>query len=252
MATKKPAAAGTAVAVKAPAKSSALVSMKEQMAAALLAQQGKTSAPSGDKIQLKKDGFHLPNGTLIPSDGSLDLVIVDFCTAHNFYPGKFNPKEIKPPVCFARGEIPTDMVPSDNSPELQSETCSGCPRNQFGPNNEAKECKNTRLLAVLPPNAEPDDDLWVLEVSPTGLKGFDGFVRSVATKFQVPPVGVIVTVSMDDSVDYPKLMFGEVRPNDAVEVHWSRREEAQKRLLVEPDVSSYVAAPQPVRRAGKK
>lgn len=247
MATAKKTAAKSEVAVVKP-KSSALVSIKEQMAAELANLANKTAPAGGDKIQLKKDGFHLPDGTVIATDGSLDLVIVDFLTAHNYYPGKFDPKNIKPPVCFARGEIPTAMVPSDNSPELQSETCSGCPQNQFGPNNEAKACKNTRLLAVLPPDAEDGDPLWVLEVSPTALKGFDGFVKSVATKFQVPPIGVVVTVSLDQNVEYAKLQFGEVNPNANLETHWARREEARTRLLQEPDLSSYVPMTAPVSR----
>jgi hypothetical protein len=244
MATKKPAAkAATSTAVAVKATGGAMVDIKAQMAAELATLAGRTAASTGDKIQLKKDGFHLPNGTVVPSDGSIELVVVDFLTAHNFYPGKFDPKNIKPPVCFARGAIPTDLVPDESSPELQADSCGACPRNQFGPNNEAKECKNTRLLAVLPPDATADDPLWILEVSPTALKGFDGFVKTVATKFQVPPIGVVVSVSLDPNVDYVRLVFGEVRPNENVELDWTRRGEAQARLNEMPDVTQYVAAP---------
>lgn len=249
-AAKKDAAPGTAVAVK--KTGGGIVDIKAQMAAELASLQNRVAPAGGDKIQLKKTGFHLPNGSIIPANEALELVIVDFVSAQNFYTGKFDPKNIKPPVCFARGDIPSALVPSNNSPELQSDACSSCPRFQFGPNNEAKECKTSRILAVLPPDATEDDDLWVLEVSPTGLKGFDGFVRSVATQFQVPPIGVVVSVSMDSSVDYPKLVFSDPRPNEGINAHWGRREQARTRIMQEPDVSSYEApAPRGAARGGK-
>ena len=115
--------------------------------------------------------------------------------------------------------------------------------NQFGssPTGGGKACKNTRLLAVLPPDADDETEIWTLKVSPTALKNFDGFVASVNRAFQLPPVGVVVTVGFSDAKDYPSLEFTNPQPNDNVAVHLGRQEEAREMLMREPDVSAYGA-----------
>lgn len=245
MATKKPAAApaakpaakkpGTALA---PVKKSAgaVVSIKDQMAQQLAALGDRTAPAGGDKIQLKGKKFKLPDGQ---ETDELQVVIVDFIAANNFYEGTYDPNNISPPACFAIGQVISQMAPSDNSPVKQSDACGACPMNQFGSSGNGKACKNMRRLAVLPPDADADTPLWVLDVSPTGLKSFDGYVRSIAAKFNVLPIGVVTTVTMDPSVDYPSLRFGEPAPNENMETHWERRGEAIERITQEPDVSQY-------------
>ena len=119
--------------------------------------------------------------------------------------------------------------------------------NQFGSNGTGKACKNSRLLAVLPPDADADTPMWTLATSPMANKGFDGFVTSVARVFQTPPVGVVVQVSFDPNETYAKLTFGNPQPNPSVADHFGRQEEARAMLAVEPDTSSYVKAPPPPR-----
>lgn len=237
---KKP---GTAVAVAKP-KGGALVDIKAQMAAELAGLADRTAPASGDKIQLKGKKFKLPDGS---ETDVLNVVIVDFIATNNFYEGAYDPNNISPPACFAIGQIPTNLVPSKNAPVRQSDSCSGCPMNQFGSSGNGKACKNQRRLAVLPPDADADTPLWVLDVSPTGLKSFDGYVRSTSAKFGVLPIGLITEVTFDDAVDYASLRFGNPEPNENVDVHWARRGEALERLTQEPDVSSY-EAPKPVGR----
>lgn len=256
MATKKTPAApatGTVVALKKPA-SGALVSLKEQMAAELASLSQRTNPATGSKIKVTKTGFKFPDGT---EAESFEAVVVDFITAHNFYPGKYDPKNIVPPVCAARGEIPTAMTPFEKSPDMQSESCSACPMNQFGSAGDGKACKNSRVLAILPPDAEDDTAIWLLEISPTAIKGFDGYVGSVARQFQLPPVGVITTFSLDPSVDYAKVVCGNPQPNENLAVHYARKQEARDVLMVEPDMTvAEKAAPArkvaPARRAGAR
>lgn len=253
MATKAPAAAkpaakkpGTAVA---PVKKNAgaLVSIKEQMATALAGLADRTSPAGGDKIGLKNDKtFNLPDGQKV---SELQVVVVDFIAMNNFYEGAYDKDNIVPPTCFAIGQVITQMAPSDNSPVKQSDACGACPMNQFGSAGNGKACKNMRRLAVLPPDADADTPLWILDVSPTGLKSFDGYVKSVATKFGVLPIGVVTTVTMDPAVDYPSLRFSDPAPNENMEAHWNRRNEAMERLIQEPDVSGY-DAPKPVKARG--
>ena len=245
-AAAKPAAkpAGSAIAVK--KTSGGLVSIKEKMAQELAALAGRTAPGGGDKIQVKDKMFHLPDGS---TTDTLEVVIVDFMGVNNFYEGAYNPKDIKPPTCFAIGQVITTMAPSDNSPVKQSDECASCPMNQFGSHNAGKACKNMRRVAVLPPDADDDTPLWIVDVSPTGLKSFDGYVRSAASKFGTLPIGLITTITLDESVDYPSLRFGNPQPNENMEVHWERRQEALDRLTQEPDVSAYQAAPPPRGRA---
>lgn len=241
---KKPAAtakAGTAVAVKKTTGAN-LVSIKEEMARQVAELANKTAPASGPVIRVTQDKmFELPDGT--KSAGPLQLVIVDFSTKHAFYEGKFDPKNIVPPACFALGSNPLKMVPSKNAPLAQSTDCQACPNNQFGSDGEGKACKNCRVLAVLPPDADEDTPMWILSTSPTANKGFDGFVTSVARVFQTPPVGVVATVGFDPSVTYAKLVFSDPVANENLGVHFARQEEAREMLAVEPDVSSFVKAP---------
>jgi len=237
----KAAPKSTAVAVKKPAGGS-VVSVQEMMAAQLAALQSKTAPAGGNMIRVTQDKqFILPDGSKTP--GPLQLVIVDFTSRNTFYEGAYDKNNIVPPTCFAIGDIPLKLVPSENSPVKQADSCAECPMNAFGSAGAGKACKNSRLLAVLPPDADEDTPMWTLATSPTAIKGFDGFVKNVQRMFGVPPVGVVATVSFDDAVDHACLKFSDAEPNGNAGVHLARLEEAKEMLAAEPDVSSYGQAP---------
>ena len=236
-------AAGTAVAVKKGGNSVvSIAAMQEQLKAQAAAVADKTAPASGNFIRVTQDKqFILPDGTKNP--GPLELVILDFCSKNAFYEGAYDPKNISPPACFAIGSNPQQMVPSPNAPLAQAADCTSCPMNQFGSAGDGKACKNSRVMAVLPPDADEDTPLWMLATSPTANKGFDGYVSSVARTFQMPPIGVVTTVSFDPNSTYAKLVFSDPQPNDNLAAHFGRQEEARAKLAVEPDVSSFVKAP---------
>ena len=225
----------TAVAVKKPA-SGAIVSIQEQLKAQAAAAASKIAPAGGNKIRYSKGKFVLPDGS---EAETLDVVVVDFASVNLYYENGYDKDNIVPPNCFAIHPEPKGMVPSANSPDKQCDDCGSCPQNQFGSAGAGKACKNTRLLAVLPPDADADTPMWLLSVPPTAIKGFDGYVGSVLRTFQMPPVAVVTTVSLDPNEDYFKPLFGDARPNDNLEVHFARREEAEELLAVEPDVSSF-------------
>lgn len=255
-ATKKPAAkkaagantaadTSTAVAVR-KSSAGAVVSIKDALRAQAEKLAERTAPASGIAIQVSQSKeFKLPDGT---KARELDLVVVDFISANLFYEGTYDPNNITPPACFAIGDNPRELVPSDNSPVRQNDTCKGCPMNEFGSAGNGKACKNTRVLAVLPPDADEDTPMWLLKVSPTALKAWDGFVMSVQRTFQMPPIAVVTKVSFDENLDYPSLRFSVAEPNEALEVHYARQEEARQLLVQEPDVSTY-EAPKPAPRA---
>lgn len=239
----------TAVAVK-KATSSNIVDIQAALKAQAVAMAGRTQPATGAAIRVTQDKqFLLPDGTKTP--GPLELVIVDFTSKNMFYEGAYDPKNISPPACFSIGNDIKTMAPSKNSPVPQASACDACPMNQFGSAGDGKACKNCRVLAVLPPDADDTTPLWILSTSPTANKGFDGYVGQVARDFEMPPIGVITTVSFDPSVTYAKLQFSNPKKsaNPLVGVHFARQEEARTMLAVEPDVSGFKAAP---KKAGRR
>lgn len=230
---------GTAVAVK-KASSTAVANIQDMLRKQAEANASRVEPGGGKSIRIGQDkSFTLPDGT--KTREPLQLVVVDFVSRNEYYESTYNKDDIVPPNCFAIHPEPKQLVPSANSPDKQNDDCATCPMNQFGsaPSGGGKACKNTRLLAVLPPDADEDTELWTLKVSPTALKAFDNFVAGVNRAFQLPPIGVVVTVAFSDAKDYPSLEFSDPLPNDNVAVHMARQEEAREMLLREPDVSSY-------------
>lgn len=235
-------AAGTAVAVK---KSSAVAvaNIKELLQKQAAENAGRIAPSGGKSIRVGQDkSFTLPDGTKTRDD--LQLVVVDFVSRNDWYDRPFSKDEMTAPACFAIHANPKELVASDNSPIKQNDDCASCPMNAFGssPTGAGKACSNTRLLAVLPPDADEDTDIWLLKVSPTAIKEFDGFVAGVNRAFQMPPVGVVVTVGFNEAKDFPSLTFKDAQPNENVAVHFARQEEARELLMQEPDVSTFVPA----------
>jgi len=249
MATVKKAApaakTGTVVALK--KTSGAVVDIRAQLQAQAAAMNERTAPATGISIRTAGKKFSFPDGR--KSDGPIEVVVVDFVAKNEFYEGDFDKDNIVPPACFAIGTIPTKLVASDNSPQKQSDDCASCPMNAFGSKGKGKACSNTRLLAVVEPGVE-DAPMYTLKVSAMGLKSFDGFVQSTSRTFQLPPVGVVVTVAFDDNEDYPKLVFSDAKPNEELEAHFARQDEARTLLNQEPDVSGY-EAPKPKQVKGR-
>lgn len=260
----KPAAKSTSTAVAVKKSTGGLVSVQDMMAAQLAALQGKTAPAGGNSIRVTQDKkFVMPDGS--STSDPINAVILDFTSYNTFYEDKFDKNNIVPPTCFAIGDIPLKLVPSDNSPVKQADTCAECPMNVFGSDGDGKACKNSRLLAVQLAVPDPDNGgrltvfedtpIWTIKVSPTAIKGYDGYVKTVARVFQAPPVGVLTQISFDENRTYASLTFGEPQPNEDLEVCVPRIVEAKEMLIAEPDVSGYgqqKAAPakksSPVRR----
>lgn len=247
MATRK---TSTAVAVKSTTNVVAIQDAARAIAASI---SERIMPGGGPKILLKKDKtFVLPDGTKTP--GPLELVIVDFVTTHNFYDTKFDEKNPMPPGCFAVGTNPKQMFPIKASPNIQNDNCQDCPLNAFGSDGgNGKVCRNGRKLAVLPPDADADTPLWIIEVSPTAIRGFDGYVAAVVRAFGMAPFAVVTTVSMNEASEYQQLVFSDPKPNDNLGVAHARLEEARALLVTEPDFSRYTgpgkSAARPAKRA---
>lgn len=233
-------AKGTAVA---RAKIQLPANVAQQLAAEAASITSRIGTPSGDRIKVtQKKTFRMPSGE--ESAGPISAVIIDFVSSNYFYEGAFDPNDITPPLCAAVGPEPTTLAAFDDSTEKQCDTCAACPQNQFGSAGRGKACQNSRLLALLPPDADAQTPFMMMKVSPTALRSFDGYVGSIARSFQAPPLAVVTEISLDPNLDYPSLRFGNPMPcsQDLLALALGRRDEARARLMTKPDFAAAEAA----------
>lgn len=223
-----------------------MATVDEEMAAEAANIAGMIGAAETNKIRTAAKTFTMPDG--FQTNDPIELVILGFTSVNKFYDTPYNEDNPAPPACFAIGDILKDMVPSKNSPAVESKACDGCPNNEFGSNGNGKACKNSRLLVVMDPAEDPEEgQLMTIEVSPTALKAFDGYVASTAKQFNAPPVKVITTVGMNETKSHTCLTFQFSAPNPNYAAHYARKAEVRSLLEQEPDVSGY-EKPKPVRR----
>ncbi len=230
MARKAP---GTAVAKRG---NTTPANIREQLSQEAANIQNQINAVGGSKIKTTDKTFTFPDGTV--DTGPIQLVILDFRSRNTLYEGKWDPKNPQPPSCFSIGTVIRDMEPSANSPEPQADDCSSCPMNQFGSDGDGKACKNTRLLAVMPPDATEEDEIYTLEVSPTALKRFDSYVATLSKMHGLPPVAFTTEVGFHPETTYSSLTFGNAEPLDDKElaVMMAKRTEARTILEAEPNL----------------
>lgn len=218
------------------------VDISAQFATEIAEYAKRIQAPSGDRIAVtQRKTFKLPNGDEVEE---LEAVIVDFVAANYYYVGAYDPSNITPPECFAIGLEPSGLTPSANSPDKQCNACAGCWANQFKSAGKGKACQNTRLLALITPDADAESPIYTLKVSPTALKSFDAHVSQVMRSFQAPIRAVRTRISFSQDSDFATLRFAVIGPADKelLMVAQSRLAEARERLQTEPDVSALLAA----------
>lgn len=201
----------------------------------------RTQPATGNTIRATQDKkFIFPNGETATE---FEAVVVDFVAMNRFWEGAFDQKNPTPPACFAIAVKPSELVPSKNSPVPQAPNCRDCPMNMFGTAGEGKACKNGRVLALLPPDADENTEMWLLNIQPTAIKAFDSFVSAIARIHQTPPISQIVKISFDENVTYPSIRLSDPQPNPNLPVHFARQAEARELLMTEPDVSQYGKTP---------
>ncbi len=217
-------------------------SIQEQLRAELSGLKDRVEPPSGYMINTKAKVFTLPDGSA--SDGPLICVVLDWVTANTYFEGVYNPKNIKPPVCWAIGKDVKTVAASKQAPKPQSDLCKDCKQNEWESapgGGKGKACKNTRRLLVVPLNATEDTSPWILSCSPTALKHFDKYVNTLSDT-GTHPIEVITEISFEASEDYPSLRFKVDTKHDKVELMWALKEKGQAIMFQEPKPEEEKAA----------
>lgn len=232
----------TAVAKVARAQVALPPDAKERMLADAAAFNQRMAAPSGNRIAVTQDRKFRDPSTGEKHD-TFRGVIVDFVSKKSWYVFPYDKDNIVPPNCFAIGFEPhNNLVPSENSPDVQCESCHGCAKNAFksAENGKGKACKDSYILAILSPDGE--GELKTLELSATALSEFNKYVRDVQRNFGVPPYGVITEFYMDDKVDYASVRCGspeDISGTELMAIAMGKREEAEQLLRKEPEVADF-------------
>ena len=206
-------------------------------------------APSSNVINIQDKVFKLPDGQLL--EAPLDVIIVDHISKNLFYEGAWDPKNPEGPICWAINRTITDLTPSPTVPQAQTKgDCEKCPMNEWGSNGDGKACKNTRALAVLLPSVGEGTQLYTLNVSPTAIKSFDGYVSAILKMYKSSPIKVITEITFHPEKRWAYPMFGDPRANPNYAEHFARRDEARAMLEVEPKAGEPKSAPK--TRKGRK
>jgi hypothetical protein len=216
------------------------------MAAEAEAVKDRIGSITGNKIQVKQNKtFVLPDGSVVDNFVG---IIVEFTNRNLFYSSAYNESSIEPPDCYAVNPIMASMAPAENAPEKQAESCAECPNNAFGSLGKGKACKNSRRLALLPPDDDGTGTLMTLDVSPTAIKRFDKMVSDVRRDFNMLPIGIQVEFSFAEHVEYASLEFTIVDKNENLPYHWGRRGEAADMLNQLVDYSAFEAQAAPASK----
>lgn len=220
--------------VETPAQSkalSAVEALKERLAKEIALQHANLPVNEVSKIKLKGKKFTMPDGE--SSEGPLRAIITNWSYTRSYFPGVYNPNNIKPPVCSSVGENEETLAPGEDVENAQASSCEECPKNAWGSDaaGKGKACKNGIRLAVVPPTPKPNQRPWIIEVSPTGIKQFNKYVNALYKQEGLLTCQVLTDISFDETVDYPTLQFEKAGDFDDLETALDLREKSRKYLL---------------------
>lgn len=190
--------------------STAVANYEERLAAmAAESAQNEADVGGGNFISVKSGQLTYQGNTI--KGNELDVVVLTSIHENCFYPGRFDPDNPQPPVCYAFGTDPKEMAPHPEAAEPQHDQCDGCPMNEFetADSGKGKACKNIRRLSMIPGDPLNEEtvetaDVAYLKVPVTSVKGWASFVKTVATLDKLPPLGVVCRIGV---IPDPKSQF---------------------------------------------
>jgi hypothetical protein len=212
MATKKQAAPAKKATKKTSGKSMTVFEERmKQLAAAAVGVEARVGG--GGTFISTKGGALSYNGAEMP-DNEMDVVVLDHIIEYVYYGDRYDPDNPQSPIAFAFGRDEDEMTWHPNSiPEYAGELCKDSDINQWGSaeTGKGKAAKNIRRLAVIPADQIDDienAEIAYIKVPVTSVKGWAGYVRSLANNLNRPPLGVVTRISLvrDDKTQF-KMKF---------------------------------------------
>lgn len=129
----------------------------------------------------------------------LDCVVIAHAYENAYYAGKYDPNNPKPPACYAIAVAEDEMRPHAKAPQKQADSCSVCPKNEWGSDpagGRGKACKNIRRLALLPQDALDSADkvgkadVLHLKLPVMSVRNWSKYVNDVKAEVARPPFAV--------------------------------------------------------------
>lgn len=206
--TKETKAANTDEAIQ----GNALISWEEAMAAKAAEQQKQKAMMSqGPKFLAFKGAQLLADDVPIPGNKT-EVIVLCFAGENAWYPGRFDPTKPQTPACWSVYTDAANMIPNDNSKDMQHENCVDCPKYQWSSDplgGRGKACKNRYRIAVIPATVSSAEDVATAEMRLATLPvtsgpDFEKFMNEAQITFQRPIFGVTAELSV---VADPKTQF---------------------------------------------
>jgi hypothetical protein len=113
--------------------------------------------------------------------------------------------------------------------DKQSESCEGCPQNEWPDAGGGKPCKNGVRVALIAENATKNSSIMTIDVSPTSIKSFVDHVKKLQGVDKLP-VQVTTDISFDPKQTYPRLIFSNPTPHDNLVIAMGHRAKASNIL----------------------
>lgn len=195
-----------------------MASRKKQEALAVATQTGimkwddelaKYAQAASDKEQIISGQFlSVKSGQLSlagqPIKGNeVNVVVLKDIFENTYYPGKYDPDNKAPPICYAFGDDDKAMKPHEKASDPQAASCATCKHNEWGSSDKGtgKACQNRRRLAIIPagdlsPEAVAKAEVAYFKVPVTSGKFWGGYVKNVATLHRRPPFAVVTNLSV--------------------------------------------------------
>jgi hypothetical protein len=225
-------------------------------------EQEKGIGGSGQSVKFGAGGTITVAGGIVPGN-KLEVIVLASCFENAWYGGRaYDPDDPQPPECYGFNVLMDDLAPHEECQNPQSKTtCAECEKNEWGSADvgRGKACGNKKRLAIiLAKDVESAEDVASAElatarVSPTQLKAWAGYVRSVAEESGRPPWSVITEISgLPDSKTQYRLEFKVVETIDdpkVLDALYARAPKAEE-FLQQPYGPPIERAAKPAR-AGK-
>jgi len=233
----------------------AVVNWADQMAKYAVA-AAKQETPSSGFISLKA-GVLSYGGAAVPNN-KLDVIILDYALENTFYTGKYDPKNVRCPACFAlmhaTPDNPEILAPHAMSASPQAETCADCPNMAWGSDpagGRGKACQERRRLIMIPANSIESADkvlsaeVAIMKLPVTSVKLWATYVNTVATLNRRPTFALITEVGTQPN---PKSQFNvtfvakSALPDNIMEAIMRKRDMCLATLMKPYDPSEEEAA----------